>query len=87
MDKLREIIQKQPDMNEELCRSEELGWFSALLDLVDVTKPGADEHLMKFFSKGKSQALKTHRPQLTKDVCICACLRKCIRWKHFFVHR
>ena len=77
MDKLREILQKQPDtcMNEELCSCEEFGWLSALLDLVDVTKPGAAEHLMKFFSKGKSQVLKAHHTQMTKDVCTCACLR------------
>ena len=69
VDKLREILQKQ-DINEELCSCEEFGWLSALLDLVDVTKPGADEHLIRFFSRGKSQALKAHRIQLTKDVCI-----------------
>ena len=83
VDKLREILQNQ-DINEEWCSSEELGWLSVLLDLVDVTKPGAAEHLMRFFSKGKSQALKTHRTQLTKDVCTCAYLRKCIRWNTFF---
>ena len=82
MDKLREILQKQ-DIDEELCCSEELGWLSALLNLVDVTKPGAAEHLMKFFSKGKSRVLKTHHTQLTKDVCTCAYLRKCIRWNTF----
>ena len=65
MDKLRKVLQ---DVNEEMCRSEELGWLSALLDLVDVTKPGAAEYL-KFFSKDKSQVLRTHHTQLAKDVC------------------
>ena len=69
MDKLREILEQKQDVNEEMCRSEELGWLSALLDLVDVTKPGAAEHLVKFFRKGKSQALMTHPTQLTRDVC------------------
>ena len=67
--KLREILQKK-DMDEELCRSEELGWLSALLDVVDVTKPGASEHLIKFFTKVNNRALKTHCTQLIKDVCI-----------------
>ena len=76
MDKLSDIL-KQKELKEELRNSEGLCWLVLLLQLVDVTKSGAEEHLMKFFAKGKimSEALKTHRVQLTKDVCYtCICL-------------
>ena len=80
MDKLREVLQ---DVNEEMCSSVELGWLSALLDLVDMTKPGAAEHL-KFFSKGKSQVLRTHHTQLTKDVCTnkCRYMSNHVKWSY-----
>eukprot|EP00731_Ephydatia_muelleri_P026844 Em0018g944a len=69
VDKLSDIL-KQKELKEELRNSEGLCWLVLLLQLVDVTKSGAEEHLMKFFAKGKimSEALKTHRVQLTKDV-------------------
>ena len=81
MDKLSDIL-KQKELKEELRNSEGLCWLLLLLQLVDVTKSGAEEHLMKFFAKGKimSEALKTHRVQLTKDVrytCICLGLVHC----------
>ena len=69
MVKLSDIL-KQKELKEELCSSEELCWLLLLLQLVDVTKTGAEEHLMKFFAKGKScQVLKTHRVQMIKAVC------------------
>ena len=71
MEKLREILKHKDGLEGELCRSEELGWLSTLLKLVDVTKPGADEHLKKFLNKGRSEVLKTHRAHLTKEVCPC----------------
>ncbi|KAL5466959.1 hypothetical protein EMCRGX_G031124 [Ephydatia muelleri] len=68
VDKLSDVL-KQKGVSEELCSSEGQRWLCLLLQLVDVTKPGAEEHLMKFFAKGttKSEALKTHHAQLTKD--------------------
>ena len=70
MDKLSDIL-KQKELKDELCSSEGLCWLLLLLQLVDVTKSGAEEHLMKFFAKGRtmSESLKTHRAELTKDVC------------------
>ena len=75
MEKLSDIL-KQKELKEELHNSEGLWWLVLLLQLVDVTKSGAEEHLMKFFPKGQtSQVLKTHRAQLTKYVCYtCICL-------------
>ena len=76
MDKLSDVL-KQKGVSEERCSFEGQRWLLLLLQLVDVTKPGADEHLMKFFGKGttKSEALKAHHAQLTKDVCY-ACMYK-----------
>ena len=71
MEKLREILKQKDGLEGELCSSEELGWLTTLLQVVDVTKPGAEEHLMKFLNKGRSEVLKTHRPHLTKEVCPC----------------
>ncbi|KAL5466919.1 hypothetical protein EMCRGX_G031082 [Ephydatia muelleri] len=66
VEKLSDIL-KQKELKEELHNSEGLWWLVLLLQLVDVTKSGAEEHLMKFFPKGQtSQVLKTHRAQLTK---------------------
>ncbi|KAL5466973.1 hypothetical protein EMCRGX_G031138 [Ephydatia muelleri] len=68
VDKLSDVL-KQKGVSEERCSFEGQRWLLLLLQLVDVTKPGADEHLMKFFGKGttKSEALKAHHAQLTKD--------------------
>ena len=69
MEKLRGILKQKDGLEEELCSSEELGWLITLLQLVDVTKPGAEEHLMKFLSKGGSKVLKPHHEHLSKEVC------------------
>ena len=53
---------------EELCCSEGLGWLRLLLQLVDVTTPGAEEHLMKLFAKAKTMS-ESHHVQLTNYVC------------------
>ena len=88
VDKLSDIL-KQKELKGELYSSEGLGWLRLLLQLVDVTKSGAEEHLMEFFPKGKSsQVLKAHRAQLTKDVCytcMCNCMfRPCTLLNVFF---
>ena len=66
VEKLREIINQN-----ELYNSEEQAWLTLLLQLVDVTKPAADEHLKKFLSKGNSPVVKMHRAHLIEQVCIC----------------
>ena len=71
MSKLSEILKQVEGTEDVLIHSEELSWLTTLLQLVDVTQPGAEEHLMKFF-KSKCQVVKTHRAQLVKYVCKCA---------------
>ena len=69
MEKLSKILKQKDGLEGKLCSSEELGWLTILLQVVDVTNPGADNHLMKFCSKGGSEVLKPHRAQLSKEVC------------------
>ena len=69
MEGLSEILKQKMKSDELLSTSEEVGWLTALLQLVDLTKPGADEHLNKFL-KGKSPILKKHRAYITKNVCL-----------------
>ena len=54
----------------EVVRSlHEQRWLQFLLDLVDVTKAGADEHLVVYFIKANSQVLKKHQTELFEKVC------------------
>ena len=69
MEGLSEILKQKMKSDELLSTSEEVGWLTALLQLVDLTKPGADEHLIKFL-KGKSPILKKHHAYITKNVCL-----------------
>ena len=69
MEKVCDILRQ--NKLEELCCSEGLGWLGLLLQLVDVTTPGAEEHLMKLFAKAKTmnEWSESHHVQLTNDVC------------------
>ncbi|KAL5475173.1 hypothetical protein EMCRGX_G027240 [Ephydatia muelleri] len=62
VEKLCDILRQ--NKLEELCCSEGLCWLRLLLKLVDVTTPGAEEHLMKLFAKGKTMN-ESHHVHLT----------------------
>ena len=68
VDKSFDVL-KQKDIREGFCNIYAQYWLKFLLHLVDVTKPGADEHLVMYFSRAKSQVLKKYYAQLCDDVC------------------
>lgn len=57
------------DAIEDIYRAEVFGWLKVLLELVDITKADAGEHLMMFFNLGEAEVLKMQREQLTDHVC------------------
>lgn len=68
MEQLSKILE-QKSISEVVRSSHEQRWLTFLLDLVDVTKAGADEHLVVYFIKAKSKVLKKYQTELFEKVC------------------
>ena len=68
MEKLNELLQHN-GMENDMCDRMVVKWLVLLLQLVDVTQPGSENHLAMFVT-GAYSVLQIHAEQVVQEVCI-----------------